>query len=150
MESLVKGVLMDRTSAVQVSTRPNVGYNRITMKKASNSGAGTAKTLPATVSQPSISLKDRFICYITGENEEDRLIRTTLTAYLNVLQQELIMTERARIQHYEGGGRLRHDFEKQALRLQRWGLLQILPAFQMQAWLRVARAQLIVEMGSRC
>jgi hypothetical protein len=35
------------------------------------------------------------------------------------------------------------------VQLQKWGLVQLLPAFQMQAWVRVSRAQLVVEMGGR-
>ena len=50
---------------------------------------------------------------------------------------------------YEGGKKLHLDFEKQKIQLQKWGLMSILPAFQMQAWLRVSRAQLVVEMSSR-
>ena len=125
------------------ANKPNVGYNRILSKPPQKVQVTTA-ALPLTV-----SVKDKLICFMTGENEEERLIRTRLIAYLKLLQGELQLNEKTRKQHYEGGKKLHLDFEKQKIQLQKWGLMSILPAFQMQAWLRVSRAQLVVEMSSR-
>lgn len=124
--------------------KPNVGYNRILSKPPQKATHVTTAALPSTV-----SVKDKLICFMTGENEEERLIRTRLIAYLKLLQGELLLNEKTRKQHYEGGKKLHLDFEKQKIQLQKWGLMSILPAFQMQAWLRVSRAQLVVEMSSR-
>ena len=135
-------LLMEKKGPPQAN-KPNVGYNRI-LSKPPQKAQITTSALPSTV-----SVKDKLICFMTGENEEERLIRTRLVAYLKLLQGELQLNEKTRKQHYEGGKKLHLDFEKQKIQLQKWGLMSILPAFQMQAWLRVSRAQLVVEMSSR-
>ena len=134
---------MEKKGSQKANNKPNVGYNRI-LSKPPQKAVVTTAALPTTV-----SVKDKLICFMTGENEEERLIRTRLVAYHKLLQGELQLNEKTRKQHYDGGKKLHLDFEKQKIQLQRWGLMSILPAFQMQAWLRVSRAQLVVEMSSR-
>ena len=69
---------------------------------------------------------------MTGENEEHRLIRNRLTAYVKILQTEMNLIERARKQHIEGSKKLHTDLQKQKIQLQKWGLYNMLPAFNMQ------------------
>ena len=139
--------LLERTPA---PLRESVGYCRIVMRKpgVGNASApgGTAKP---TIASASLPMRDKLICFMTGESEEERLIRARLSAYLKLLQSEAMQIDKARRQHYDGGKKLHLDFERQKVQLHKRGLVQLLPAFQMQAWLRVSRAQLVVEMGGR-
>jgi hypothetical protein len=132
--------------------RETVGYGRIALR--SKQGAGVTKApssgvKPSSAAAPSLPMRDKLICFMTGESEEERLIRAQLTTYLKLLMNEAVLIDKARRQHYDGGKKLHLDFERQKVQLQKWGLVQLLPAFQMQAWVRVSRAQLVVEMGGR-
>lgn len=103
-----------------------VGYNRVAIKRSVSS----SDSKPSSVS--SVSIRDKFVCYFTGECEELRVARTQLTAYMRTLEAEHHRLGLARSQHYEGGKRLYADFERQKLQLQKWGLSTIIPPFQIQ------------------
>ena len=103
-----------------------VGYNRVAIKR--NITSFDTKQSPVS----SVSLRDKFVCYFTGECEELRVARIQLTAYQKTLEAEHLRLGLARSQHYEGGKRLYADFERQKLQLQKWGLSTIIPPFQIQ------------------
>jgi hypothetical protein len=104
----------------------NVGYNRVAIKRGS-SGSDVKSS-----SASSVSIRDKFMCFWTGESEDIRVSRIRLSAYLKVLEAEHLRIGVARSQHYDGGKRLFDDFERQKLQLHKWGLASILPAFHMQ------------------
>ena len=91
--------------------------------------------------------RDRVLGLVAGESAEERSTRLRLSWYKQVLQAELGVVEKAR-QHFGQHGRdLAIEFEMQELQLQKWGLLNILPAFRMQAWSRVSRSALLEDMA---
>lgn len=104
----------------------NVGYNRVAIRKGTSTGDLRLS------SAPSISTKDRLMCFFTGENEDVRTARLQLSGYLKLLESECARLGVARSQHYDGGKKLFDDFERQKLQLQKWGLHSLIPAFQMQ------------------
>jgi len=132
--------------------RETVGYGRIALRNKQGAGvtkATSSSVKPSSAAAPSLPMRDKLICFMTGESEEERLIRAQLSTYLKLLMNEAVLIDKARRQQYDGGKKLHLDFERQKVQLQKWGLVQLLPAFQMQAWVRVSRAQLVVEMGGR-
>ena len=114
------------TGPERMSVGPNVGYNRVAIKK----------MIPSSESKPllafPVSIRDKFMCFLTGENEEVRMARSRLNAYLKMLESEYLSVEVARTQHFEGGKKLCSDFEVQKQQLHKWGVKSILPAFQIQ------------------
>ena len=111
-------------SIMTKSTKSNVGYNRVAIKRGPQSDPKPILSY--------ISYRDKFMCFVTGESEETRVARSRLSAYLKMLESEYQCVGVARSQHYEGGKKLCSDFEVQKLQLQKWGLLTVLQVFQMQ------------------
>ena len=108
------------------SSRKIVGYNRVVIRK-----PPSVVESNSTLTSP-VAMKDRFMCFITGESEETRLARLRLNGYLKLLQSEYLHLEVARLQHFDGGKKLCAEFEVQKLQLQKWGSTNILPLFHMQ------------------
>ena len=123
---ILKATMSTKETMSTKSSRPNIGYNRVAIRKPT----------PAVESKPllafPVSIKDKFMCFMTGENEDTRLARLRLNAYLKLLQSEYLHLEVSRSQHFEGGKRLCAEFEIQKLQLHKWGLTNILPSFHMQ------------------
>ena len=129
--------------------KTNSIYYRIVGKRKQASAQGVTKICDdpeASLSTVS-NLKDKFWSFMAGESELERMTRLRLQWYKGLLQSELIVVERAKIHHRQHGQNLAQDFENQELQLQKWGLLNILPAFRMQAWARVSRASLLEDMS---
>lgn len=124
-------------------------YYRIVGKRKHSSSHGAAKVCDDPESSLSTlsNIKDKFWSFMAGESELERMTRLRLQWYKGLLQSELITVERAKAHHRQHGKNLAQDFENQELQLQKWGLLNILPAFRMQAWARVSRASLLEDMS---
>jgi len=91
--------------------------------------------------------RDKVLGLVAGESPEERKTRLRLNWYRQVLISEVDVVEKAR-QHFSNHGKdLAIEFEMQELQLQKWGLLNILPAFRMQAWARVSRSALLEDMA---
>ena len=108
-----------------------VGYNRVAIKRSVSSFDSKLSSVSP------VSIRDKFVCYFTGECEELRVARIQLTAYQKTLETEHLRLGLARSQHYEGGKRLYADFERQKFQLQKWGLSTIIPPFQIQVSCRI-------------
>lgn len=91
--------------------------------------------------------KDKILGVFVGESAEERRTRQHLAWYKQVLLAELEVVDRARSHFNNHGKDLAVEFEIQELQLQKWGLLNILPAFRMQAWTRVSRSALLEDMA---
>lgn len=91
--------------------------------------------------------REKVLGLVAGETAEERKTRLRLNWYRQILQAELEVVEKAR-QHFSNHGKnLAVEFELQELQLQKWGLLNILPAFRMQAWARVSRSALLEDIA---
>lgn len=93
------------------------------------------------------SLKDRLMSFMNGETELERKTRLRLNWYKDMLTNEVNIFKRAKLHHYKHGVDLALEFERQEIQLQRWGLVNILPVFRMQAWARVSRAGLLEDIA---
>jgi len=122
-------------------------YYRIVGKRKQSSSQGAAKDDPESSLSTLSNIKDKFWSFMAGESELERMTRLRLQWYKGLLQSELIIVERAKAHHRQHGKNLAQEFENQELQLQKWGLLNILPAFRMQAWARVSRASLLEDMS---
>ena len=102
---------------------------------------------PTTQSSVFSWARDKMLGLVAGESPEQRKTRLRLSWYKQVLMSEIDVVDRAR-QHFANHGRdLAIEFEAQELQLQKWGLLNILPAFRIQAWARVSRSALLEDMS---
>lgn len=91
--------------------------------------------------------RDRVLGMVAGESSDERKTRLRLNWYKSVLQAEVVVVEKARLHFGQHGRDLAVEFEMQELQLQKWGLLNILPAFRMQAWARVSRSALLEDIA---
>lgn len=139
----------DRDTSYDKKKKSSSIYYRIVGKRKHASAHGVTKVCddPEASLSTISNLKDKFWSFMAGESDLERLTRLRLQWYKGLLQSELIVLERAKTHHRQHGQNLAQDFENQELQLQKWGLLNILPAFRMQAWVRVSRASLLEDMS---
>ena len=91
--------------------------------------------------------REKVLGLVAGETAEERRTRLRLNWYRQVLQAEIDVVAKARLHFSNHGKDLAIEFEMQELQLQKWGLLNILPAFRVQAWARVSRSALLEDMA---
>jgi len=85
--------------------------------------------------------------FIYRESENERKTRLKLDLYRKQMAEEVGVFEKLERFHTSHVLSLIDEFEGQEIQLQKWGLLDILPAFRMQAWSRVSRALLLENMA---
>lgn len=96
------------------------------------------------------SMHSKFISFMSGEPEIIRKTRAKLTWYSDMLSSDVIMFKRIKSHHKKKSSLLAQEFEQLESQLIRWGLIQLLPSFRLQAWIRLSKALLLRAIANYC
>jgi hypothetical protein len=112
-------------------------------------GSFTEEAKPRSTSGSGSTMKDKFMSFISGEDEVSRYNRLRYKAYKQMLQGEIAGTTQSWKQHVAHKEELAQTLQQQERQLRRWGLVHLIPPLRTHYWLRISRAQLLGNMASR-
>jgi hypothetical protein len=116
-------------------------YNRVVMT--SKSPQDSAKFSPTVT----ISFRDSFGRMFSRDSEEVTKIKKKLRRYIMSLQAEMALVSKATSAHSSHKDELTANLREQELQLKRWALSHLFRPFQLQAWLRSSRCDMMVMLS---
>ena len=116
-------------------------YNRVVMT--SKTPQDSAKFSPTVT----ISFRDSFGRMFSRDSEEVTKIKKKLRRYIVNLQAEMVLVSKATSGHSAHKDELSANLREQELQLKRWALAHLFRPFQLQAWLRSSRCDMMVMLS---